>query len=101
VADLHDHFRAALERPETLHVMGDAARRHLETRHDPERYVRDLLAGLDLMMRTPGSVLDEAGASVARIVAASGISGSARAALVRRAAEELCRWTAVPASEQT
>ena len=98
VADLHDHFRAALAQPETLHAMGEAGRRHLETRHDPEIYVRDLLAGLDLMTKTPGSILGEAGASVAGIVAASGIRGSARAALVRRAAEELCRWTAVPAS---
>jgi glycosyltransferase involved in cell wall biosynthesis len=101
VADLQDHFRAALARPETLHAMGDAGRRHLETRHDPALYVRDLLAGLDLMMRTSGSILSEAGASVAGIVAASKITGGARAALVRRAAEELCRWTAVPASEKT
>ena len=100
IADLHDHFRAALAHPESLHAIGDAGRRHLQTRHEPEVYVRDLLTGLDLMMRTPGSILGEAGASVARIVAASGVSGPARAALVRRAAEELCRWTAVPASEQ-
>jgi glycosyltransferase involved in cell wall biosynthesis len=100
IADLHDHFRAALAHPETLRAIGDAGRRHLETRHDPEIYVRDLLAGLDLMMKTPGSILGEAGTSVARILAASGISGPARAGLVRRAAEELCRWTAVPASEK-
>ena len=93
LADLHDHFRRALANPETLQAMGDAGRRHLEARHDPARYAQELLAGLDRMMRTPVSVLGEAGNAVARIVAAGGISGSARAALVHRAAEELCRWT--------
>ena len=96
VADLHDHFRRALANPEILQAMGDAGRRHLETRHDPARYAQELLEGLERMMRTPVSVLGEAGGAVARFVAAGGLSGSARAALVHRAAEELCRWTSPP-----
>ena len=93
IADLHGHFRTALANPDALQAMGAAGRRHLETRHDPARYARELREGIDLMMRTPVSILAGAGAAVSRIVAESGISGSARAALVRRAAEELCRWT--------
>jgi glycosyltransferase involved in cell wall biosynthesis len=101
VADLHDHFRAALARPEAIRAMGEAGRRHLETRHDPELYARDLLAGLDLMMTTPGSIVGEVGESIARSLAASNVAGAARATLVRRAAEVLCRWTAAPASGES
>jgi hypothetical protein len=98
VDDLHDHFRAALARPEAIRSMGDAGRRHLQTRHDPDLYARDLLAGLDLMMTTPASILGEVGGAVARSVAASNVTGAARAQLVRRAAQVLCRWTAAPPS---
>ncbi len=94
-ADLHEHFRRALAHPERLEEMGRAGRRHLETRHDPERYAQELIAGVELMMRTPVSIVAEAGASVARILSDGGIAGQVRVALARRAAEELCRWATV------
>jgi glycosyltransferase involved in cell wall biosynthesis len=94
IGDLREHFRRALERPDTLRAMGDAGRARLEAHHHPERYARELAAGLEPMMRTSAPVLNEAGAAVARVLASSGMDESAKVALARRAAEELSRWTA-------
>jgi hypothetical protein len=76
--------------------MGEAGRRHLETRHHPELYARELLAGLEPMLRTPVPILEQAGAAVARVLAASNMGEPAKATIARRAAEELSRWTARP-----
>ena len=95
VADLHEHFASALTQPELLAAMGAAGRRVVETRHDPARYAEELHDGLARMIRTPSAVLNEGSAAVGRIVAGSGIAGPARAALVGRAADELCTWARV------
>lgn len=94
IADLHGHFSRALAHPETLQAMGEAGRRHLERRHHPDFYARELSSGLEPMMRTPVPILNEAGAAVACVLAASNMNEPAKAAVARRAAEELSRWTA-------
>jgi glycosyltransferase involved in cell wall biosynthesis len=93
-ADLHDHFARALAHPEALEAMGAAGRRHLEARHHPDLYARELSAGLELMMKAPAPMLYQAGAAVARVLADSHMGEPAKAAVARRAAEELSRWTA-------
>jgi glycosyltransferase involved in cell wall biosynthesis len=94
VADLHEHFRAALADPAALRAMGEAGRRRLETQHHPDRYARELSDGIGPMMRTAVPIVEGVGGAVARVLAASGISETAKAAMARRVADELARWTA-------
>jgi hypothetical protein len=53
------------------------------------------------MMDTPVSVLGEGVAAVSRVLSESGISGPARAAVARRAAQELRRWVSAPSAPRS
>jgi glycosyltransferase involved in cell wall biosynthesis len=98
IEDLHAHFRTALDSPDVLDVMGAAGRRLLETRHDPLTYGRELVAGVERVMRTPASIAGHVVDSIARIADTGGFSPSARATVARRTAEELSRWVGGPVS---
>ena len=92
VADLHRHFAAALADPGTLQAMGAAGRRHLEARHDPRVYARELAAAIAQMVKTPAPIAGDAIGAVSRILGDARISGSAKAAVARRIGEEVARW---------
>ena len=96
IADLHRHFQTAMDQPQILVQMGAAGRRRLEERHTPDVYAGELATAIRRMMETPVSVLGEGVAAVSRVLAESRISGTARAALARRAAQELRRWVSAP-----
>jgi glycosyltransferase involved in cell wall biosynthesis len=96
VADLHRHFTRALADPGWLQAMGIAGRLQLERRHDPALYAAKLVEGVEQMMRTPVSIIGEGATAVARVLSSAGFSEAAKTLLVRRAAEELCRWTQPP-----
>jgi glycosyltransferase involved in cell wall biosynthesis len=92
VEDLQRHFRAALDAPAALQAMGTAGRHHLESRHDPRRYASELADSIARMTARPTSIVGEAIGTVSRILADGGITGTAKAAVARRAGEALSRW---------
>lgn len=100
VADLHRHFRAAMQEPDALARMGEAGRRQLEAQHDPARYAAGLAMAIDRMIRMPVTILPLVMDAVSRVLTDARMTGTAKASVARRAARELSRWTATPAGSR-
>jgi hypothetical protein len=94
IDDLHQHFRAALENPRMLLAMGEAGRRHLERRHHPDLYARELVAGIRPMIEAPASVMAPALVPVTGLIKGGGLDDFAKWALSNRIAGEFRRWLA-------
>lgn len=97
VEQLQQHFSAAFDNPNSLWALGEAGRRCLEARHDPAVYAGELANGIERMMRTQASVAGEGVGAIARVLADTRITGDARVAVAKHAADELSRWVAPPA----
>ena len=92
VRDLQSSFNAALTNPGSLLALGEAGRRHLEARHDPELYARELATGVVRMMQRPASIVAEITASVGRELTASTMPRAVQHAVAIRAARQLTEW---------